>query len=177
MILVRSTDIEMSGDGRTIEGLAFRWDTPSHVTDNGTDRYWEEFSRRSVTKTLSDRPSRPLFVAHEYVNGSVGEVTFRDSSEGLVYVSRTDDNSHAREALKRVNDGVLRSVSVGFAPLKNLTRSDAIRGLVTVRDEIRLAELSLCEKGQHEGAAVLSVRSAAGTPRLDALRRKRTLFL
>lgn len=176
-LLVRTAPIDLSSDGRNLEGLAFPWDRPSMVTDDGgRTRYLEEFSQRSADQTLKMRADRPLFVAHEYLKGSVGEVSFRPSGEGLVFYARMSDTNYAKQTLQDVNDGKLRAVSVGFRPIRSGKRSDP-SGLVTVRNEIAIEELSLAQQGQHEDALVLAVRAIEGTPRLDALRKKKLILL
>ena len=105
---------------------------------------------------------------------------FSPSAEGLVFHARVYDGELPATALERVNSGELRAVSVGFRPLASRTRQDA-DGPITERSEIALEELSLAPQGQHEGALVLSVRSdtqvSQQTPRLDALRRRRSLLV
>lgn len=180
-ILFRSTnDFDVSGDGRTLEGLAFRWDLPSLVEDDEHPKpYLEEFDPRSANQTLRLRALWPLFVEHQHLKGSAGEVLFERSAEGLVFTARTSDSKYAQLTLERVKAGELPEVSAAFYPVHHRTRS-APEGLVTRRTEIRIAELSVAREGQHRGAKVLAIRSAPaaaeGTPRLDALRRKRSLL-
>lgn len=177
-MLYRTADVDVSGDGRSVEGLAFLWNHPSRVTDdNGRTHYREAFHPGSVARTLRQRSTpRPLFVAHAHIGGSVGETTFTPSAEGLVFAARVYDGTLPQAALERVNSGELRAVSVGFRPIVTRTRRDR-EGEITERAEISLDELSLAAQGQHDGAAVLSVRAGQGTPRLDQLRRRRSLLV
>jgi len=176
-LLFRSADFEVEGDGRTLTGIAAKYDHPSKVTDDGVVRYLEEFDPQSAMRSLRMRAERPLFVRHEHLKGSVGETTFEHSaSEGaLLFRARMSDTKYASRTLGRVNDGELPAVSLGFRSLRHLTRSDP-RGPVTRRTEIAVEELSLAEVAQHEGTLVLSVRSESATPRLDALRKRRLLL-
>lgn len=177
-MLYRSTaDADVSGDGRTVSGLAFRWNHPSLVSDDGVTRYRESFPPGCVGRTLRQRTTpRPLFVEHRHVEGSVGETTFTTSDEGLVFESRLYDGVLAEVARERLGRGELPAVSVGFRALATRTRRDA-GGELVERSEIALDELSLCPQGQHDGALVLSVRAAKlGTPRLDRLRQRRLLL-
>lgn len=176
-VLTRSS-LDLSTTGRTLEGLAFRWDHPSMVQDPGSPRYLEEFARGSATKTITERASFPLFAMHQHQTMPLGVANFRASAEGLVFSAPLSKTTAADEALELVNDGALRSVSVGYRAVKNGRRSDP-RGPVTVRQEIGLMELSLAPTGfgQHEGAAVLAVRSLTDTPRLDAARRRAALLV
>lgn len=181
MILFRTADVDVSSDGRNVEGLAFRWNHPSLVSDDGKTRYREQFARGSVARTLSQRTHHPLFVRHEHLAGSVGESTFSPSDEGLMFRARIYDGELPQAALERVSDPKhpehLGAVSIGFRSIADRKRRDA-HGEITERTEIALEELSLAAvgQGQHEGALVLSVRSEPGTPRLDALRRRRILL-
>lgn len=176
-LLIRSADFEVVGDGRTLEGRAFRWETPSAVTDDGgRSRYLEEFDRRSTEQTLRMRSLRPVFVEHEHELGSVGETTFAPADEGLMFRARATDSTYARTTLERVRNGDLSEVSIGFRPLRNLKRTD-VRGTVTRRMEIAIAELSLTHRGQHAGSEILAVRSESATPILDEFRRRRAKLL
>lgn len=176
-LLFRSSDFEIEGDGRTLTGIAAKYNVPSKVTDDGVTRYLEEFDPHSAMRTLKLRAERPLFVRHEHLKGSAGETTFEHSeAEGaLLFRARMNDSKFGQRTLARVNDGELPAVSLGFRSLRHLTRSDP-RGPVTRRLEIAVEELSLAEMAQHEGTLVLSVRSESGTPRLDELRRRKLLL-
>jgi HK97 family phage prohead protease len=176
-----SSEFEVEGDGRTLTGIAARYDVPAKVIDPGmTERYWEEFDPNSAMRTLKQRAERPLFVRHEHLKGSVGETTFEHSqAEGaLLFRARMADTKYGQRTLGRVNDGELPAVSLGFRSIRHHTRSDP-RGPVTRRLEIAVEELSLAEIAQHEGTLVLSVRSegvTVVTPRLDELRRRKLLL-
>ena len=175
-LLIRSTQFDVAGDGRTIEGMAFEWERPAFVEDPGAARYLEEFDRRSAEQTLRMRGHRPVFVEHEHILGSVGETQFTPASEGLMFRARATDSIYAAQTMARVNAGELTAVSIGFRPIRSLKRSDP-RGTVTRRAEISIEELSLAREGQHPGGQILAVRSVPATPRLDELRRQRSLLL
>lgn len=179
MILTRSTtDFDVAGDGRNLEGIAFHWDLPSLVQDDDHPApYLEEFDPKAANQTLRMRALWPLFVEHQHLKGSAGEVLFERSAEGLMFRARTSDSRYAQLTLERVKAGELPEVSIGFRPVRQLRRS-APQGVITRRTEIAIAEMSLAREGQHQGAKVLAIRSAAteGTPRLDALRRQRSLL-
>lgn len=178
-LLFRATpDFEVVGDGRTVEGVAFRWDTPSKVADDGPI-YLEEFDRRATNRSLSMRSLFPVFVKHDHVGGSIAETEFQVGDEGLLFRARVSDLRTAMAKLDEIRNGKLRGASIGFRPLHHLFRQSPA-GRVTRRTEIALAELSFLPEGAHIGSGVLAVRSRpvdmSTTPRLDALRRER-LFL
>lgn len=156
--LTRSIDI--TADGRTLEGLAFRWDHPSLVADPGARPYLEEFARGSTDKTLRERGVFPLLKYHRADRDPVGVVQFRPATEGLMFTAPLSSTTEASETLELVNDGALRSVSVRFTPIKQRRRASA-DGIVTTRTEVRLRELSLAPTGfgLHEGAMVTAVRA------------------
>lgn len=177
--LVRSVDIE-PGDGRTVEGVAYRYDSPSMVRDPGSAPYLEEFSRIAHDKTVRQRPSVPLLVLHdERTRLPVGVATFSDGGDHLRFSARISETRDGDEALALIGDGALRSVSVRFRSLGSRFRQ-AVQGRVTTRTEIALRELSLVPTGfgAHPGAEVLAVRHQLDdTPRLDALRKRRRLLV
>ena len=177
--LVRSIDIE-PGDGRTLTGVAYRYDTPSPVRDPGAPPYLEEFSRSAADKTISQRGTVPLMVLHADHRLPIGVATFERGDSSLIFNARVSETRDGDEALQLVNDGALRSVSVRFRAFGSRQRITP-RGKVTTRTEIGLRELSLVPTGfgAHADAEVLAVRSELdeiSTPRLDALRRRRSLL-
>ena len=189
-ILVRTTAaLDVSSDGRNLEGLALTWEDAELVTDDhGASYYAEAFAARSVTRTLRARSEWPVFVVHNHLAGSVGEVTFAATSEGLAWRARMADTRYAGATLERVTDpdhpdGHLGAVSVGFKPKAQQSRTFPGVGAGVYRTEIALAELSLApaHAAQRSAGKVLAVRSSttadAGTPRLDALRRRRSLLV
>lgn len=176
-LFFRSAEFEVAGDGRNLEGIAMRYDRPSHVSDQGGPRYWEEFDPKAPAQSIKMRALRPVFVEHEHLRGSVAEVSFTQSdAEGaLIFRARMDDSQYAQRTLARINDGELPDVSLGFRSLHHRMRSDPTRGPVTRRTEVAIEEMSLARLSQYEGTKVLSVRSEA-TPRLDDLRRRKLLL-
>jgi len=176
-LLYRSTDFDLSGDGRNLEGVAIRYDTPAKVTDDGSVRYWEEFDPKAARQSIRMRALRPLFVEHDHLRGSVGETSFEhsDTEGALIFRARVSDTKYAISTLARVTDGELPAVSLGYRSLAHLTRSDPTRGPVTRRTQVAIEEMSLTRVAQHEGTLVLSVRAEA-TPRLDALRKRKLLL-
>ncbi len=168
---VRST--ELGTEGRTLVGLAFRWDHPSMVQDPGSRPYLEEFTRTSVTKTLQEHPTVPLLKHHQADRDPVGVAMFRSSAEGLVFEAPVAATREGDELLELVEIGAMTGASVRFAGYKERRRS-SVQGPVTVRTEIGLRELSIVTTGfgAHEGAQVLAVRSELATPRLEVVRQR-----
>lgn len=181
-------------DGRTLIGTAYFFDRPALVRDvvGGvpTAPYLEAFAKNAAAKTLAERKDPwPLFANHQRGVNPLGPVRFEPFGDGMAFEAKLSATHASDEALALVNDGVMRSVSVGFESVKS-GRVATPAGLVTMRQEIRLRELSLCATGfgQVPGAEVLAVRSdddeeggeedgdekvvERGTPRLIELRRR-----
>lgn len=161
--------------GRTLEGLAVPWDRPTRVRDMTGPAYLEAFAPGSADVTIRQHPSFPVFKRHNYAQDPIGVVTFQRSHEGLIFTAALSKTNAADEALELVNDGAMRSVSVGFRPVQHIKRAMA-DGEVTVRTEVALKELSLAPTGfgQYQEALVSSVREEQlTTPILDALQRRR----
>ncbi len=168
-ILFRSSLTLGAAEGRTLSGLAVPWDTPTMVRDliggQPGPRYLEAFAPQSCDITLRAQTPRPVFVGHEYNYGPadpIGAVTFSrsDAEGGLVYEAPLSKTARADEMLELVNDGAMRSVSVGFTPRAASRRMLPGTGEVTMRTEVALRELSLAPTGfgQYAEAGVSAVR-------------------
>lgn len=170
--------------GRTLEGLAFRWDHPSQVADRRGPSYLEEFARTAVDRTLGIQPVHPLGILHPWSPGArtspipVGSVRFSKGSEGLMFRAIVSKTVAGDEALELVDDFALRDVSIGARPIRNSTRMTP-KGRVVRREEMALRELSLVPPGMglHDAAQVLAVRSEQPDRVLLAEYRARALAL
>ena len=185
--LYRATEADISTDGRTLEGRAVYLDRTSRVVDPGGMPYRESFARNAFKKSIQERAGRrfPLMMFHPLAPGArtspvpLGAVDFVVGQESLDFQARVSETVAGTEALALLADGAIGDVSIGFRPIKAKRLRDA-DGDYVMRTEVGLIELSLAPVGlaQHEGAQVLAVRSQAnGTPRLDALRRRRGLLV
>lgn len=166
-MLHRAAESDFNTDGRNLEGIAFRWNTPSRVTDDGIHFYDEAFSPGATDKTLRERAAVPLPVGifHPWrtpdwdapIVSPVGAVKFRSSEEGLVFRARLESSEQAEEARQRLIAGELGDVSVGFVSHKENERDG-----IMYRTEIALYEMSLAPigTGQHKDAKVLAMRAA-----------------
>ncbi|HWL44534.1 MAG TPA: hypothetical protein VNQ73_16460 [Ilumatobacter sp.] len=173
----RSTEIA-DHVGRTLEGIAYKYNHPSRVTDDGWhSSYYEELLRGSDARTLSHRAAFPLTRLHSAHGGvAVGEVSFHrsDNERALLFRAVVDLGRDGDDLLAEIDQW--RDASVTFDPLRTTYRSTQYHGRITQRAEIRLAELALSPVGTGlaAGAEVTLVRSVQpGTPRLDELRRRR----
>jgi HK97 family phage prohead protease len=159
--------VEITAEGRTLIGRAFRWEHPSRVVDPGADPYLEEFPRGSTTKTLAERSDPfPLLNFHRLDLDPLGVARFRPSVEGLMFEAPLSRTRDADDMLELVNDGAMRSVSVRFRPIQSRRRVLDTGDPVVSRTEIALRELSLAPTGfgQHDDAEVLAVRGGDFDP-------------
>ena len=181
---------EFATTGRTLEGVAYRFDHPSRVVDPGKPAYLEAFARGSATKTITERQSFPVDYFHGLMSGTPGArsrwsgevfggVVFRAGADGLEFTAKLSNTRGADEMLDLIIDGAIGDVSIAAYPIKTSNR-----GGVTWRDEIAIAALSLAPvgMGQHDGAKVLAVRArdgdgGYGAARLEALRRRRAVIV
>lgn len=181
-LIHRATEHNVTG--RTIEGLAYRFDHASRVVDPGKPPYMEAFSRGSANKTLKERGTYPLAYFHglsadtpgsrsRFAGETFGPVVFRAGPDGLEFEATLSNTRGADEMLELLSDGAVGDVSIAAWPIKSSRRDN-----IVWRDEISIAELSLAPvgHGQHAGAKVLAMRADNRT-RLEALRRRRALLI
>lgn len=177
---------EHTFEGRTLEGIAYRFEHPSRVVDPGKPAYMEAFARGSATKSIREKGRFPVDYYHGLMSGTpgarsrwsgevFGSVMFANGSDGLEFTATISRTRGGDEMLELLGDGALGDVSIAAYPVKTSTRSG-----VVWRDEIALAALSLAPvgTGQHDGAKVLAMRADGDTaPLLADLRRRRALLI
>ena len=165
--------------GRTLEGVAYRYERPSRVSDDHfRTNYFEEIMKRADAKTIGDRPSFPLHRLHDRDVDPIGDVTFHhsDTEDALLFVATVNRSDAGDELLE---DEGWRDVSVGFKPLRNSFRQSPHYGKVVQRREIKIVELSVAPTGTglHKGAEITVVRAAEhSTPLLDHYTRRARLL-
>lgn len=163
-ILNRATEIA-DFTGRTLEGVAYRYDYPSRVTDDGWQTsYFEEVLRGCDRRTLLHRSVFPLTKLHSSHGGhQVGAVTFArsDDERALMFTATVDHGRPGDELIAALDEW--SDVSVTFAALRNSARETPHHGRIVQRAEIRLEELALTPSGTGlaKGAEVLALRSTA----------------
>jgi HK97 family phage prohead protease len=150
-------EVRTEGDGRTIAGILAPFGKTARVND-GSGPYLEGFDRGAFAKTIRDRADRvKLFANHSHRTGgmAIGTATLlREDASGLYGELHIAGVPAGDEALTLVRDGAADSFSVGFMPIKSVTR-----GRVTWRTEVKLREVSLTSLPAYEDARVLAVRS------------------
>jgi hypothetical protein len=189
-ILSRAAPAPAIVEGRTLEGIAYRYDHPSKVTDGG-DPYFEEFLVGCDTKTIRDRGVFPLGMWHPWSSNAglmpaqpVGSVRFEpsDAEHALMFSATVSRTRLGDEALELVRDRASEDVSVSYRPVRERPRRASNGAIIIGRAEIAIRELSLAPTGlgQHDDAKVLVMRAhpAQQRPldRLEQSRRRRLLL-
>jgi hypothetical protein len=170
VIINRATIERPTLEGRTLEGIAYRYDHPSRVSDDGVEFYNEAFGFGCDAKTIADRAAFPLGWWHPWSSNAgksptqpLGSVEFRPSKaeNALLFTAGVSRTRLGDEALELVRDRAAEDVSVSYKPISSLRRRRGAE-YVTVRTEIKIRELSLAPTGLglHDDAKVLVMRAA-----------------
>lgn len=143
------TDIECSGESRTIRGVAVPWGVVGRVSDGRKVRFEPgSIDPTALPISLRDhdrtRPIGKVFEAHD--DGA--------ALRAAIKVSATRDGD---EALVLAGDKVLRALSVGVNPTRHRMEGD-----VLVVEAGEWDELSVLISGAFEGAEITEI--AASTP-------------
>jgi Escherichia/Staphylococcus phage prohead protease len=177
-------------DGRNLHGVAVPFGVITRVNDGGPS-YREGFNRSAFTKSMKERGARPipLLERHAWQPGAtsdpqpLGPTTFRVTPAALEFHARLSATRRADEVLALVNDGIYGDVSIGFRAFRTRPGKPDQDGPWLERMEAEAFELSIATvgTGAYPGAVVTAVRTAASvpsaTPRLDELRRRRSLLI
>lgn len=195
-IINRATIEPAVVEGRTLEGIAYRYDHPSRVSDDGRSFYLEEFAPGCDAKTIADRANVfPVGWFHPWSSNAgrapsqpLGSVRFTnsDTEAALMFQATISKTQLGDEALELVRDRAAEDVSVSYRIRSTITRLNTRRERIQRRTEIAIRELSLAPTGlgQHEDARVLAMR-AEHVPddearheltRLEQSRRRRLLL-
>ncbi|TCU48341.1 HK97 family phage prohead protease [Curtobacterium sp. PhB146] len=150
---VRAVDQE----ARTVTGIAVPWDEPTTIRD-WDGEYTEQFARGSVR----DSDDSLLYWRHTEPIGRI--ISHRDTDAGWEITAAISSTPRGDEAYTLLRDGVIRSFSVGFRPVRSSV--DEETGAVT-REEVTVAEVSVVPMPAYRGADVTDVRhqSTTTTPR------------
>lgn len=186
MTLQRAT-AETELVGRRLEGIAYRYNYPSRVTDDDwASSYYEEIVRGADRRTLAHRATFPLTQLHLQKGGAeIGTTTFHhsDDERALMFRAVVDPGRPGDELLEQIDEW--RDASVTFDPLRTGRRHTPHHGPIIQRSEIRIVDLSLNPNGTAlaKGAEVLAVRASttpgetSPTPALEQARRARARLL
>jgi HK97 family phage prohead protease len=157
------SELEISGDGRTVTGLLAPYNAPAWV-DDGFGPYWEMFVPGCFSRCLRGSPSYlKLQLEHDGHWVGRGNV-WKDGSQGLAAELRLDDTEAGREAAFKVRDGQTPGLSLAFrigeSPDANSYRS--LNGKkVLARQKVKaLHHAALCQFPAYKEAQVTAVRNA-----------------
>lgn len=150
----RTAEFEMrateDGDGRTLEGHAAVWDTPTRIS-GWEGEFDEQIARGAFKKTLRERmPVLQFDHGHDARTGSVpiGKIeTLREDAHGLYVKARLFDNPVVEPIRQAIEGGAINGMSFRFQVVRDdwtePSDKDRSKGAVprrTVR-EVRLFEL------------------------------------
>ena len=150
---------DTDGDGRTVEGYAYRW---GELTDGGgTAEYGElaeGFDRGAFVDAIADRGGRPWPMLDRHKGTTVAGITFTEDDTGLAYRGRLLDTQAARDYAASVpagNDGV----SLEFM-YRGATSQKRGKSIIHTRIP-RIAALAGAYVPAHQGASV-ALRETGG---------------
>jgi HK97 family phage prohead protease len=144
---------DISADGRTIEGWAFKWGTPYRVSDDGGRTFYKEkWKYRCTSRSISHR--RNMFELQvEHGNDRVGITEFLERNEGLWFQAEIEPDRE--ELIEEVKRGSKRGVSVRYAKVQQQQDDDVVEIL-----EANLRELSITDNPQYKEDARIEVLRA-----------------
>ena len=150
---------DAEGDGRTVEGYAYRWGELTEA--GGTAEYGdlaEGFDRGAFVEAIASRGERPWPMLDRHKGTTVAGVTFTEDETGLAYRGRLLDTQAARDYAASVpagNDGV--SLEFMYRGAKSVKRGRSI-----IHTHIpRIAALAGAYVPAHQGASV-ALRDTGG---------------
>lgn len=158
-----ASDLEVTGDGRTVTGLLAPYNQPAKV-DDGFGPYWEMYKPGCFDRCLRGSPSYLRFHL-EHDGRWVGRGhAWRDTPQGLYADLRLDDTEAGREAAFKVRDGQTPGLSLAFrigaAPDANGFETVNGKKVLARRKVKALHHVALCQFPAYATAQVEAVRSA-----------------
>lgn len=143
---------DAGGDGRTVRIRMVRWDVPSPTPEG----YREAFARGAFAGV---DPAAVTIESMRHGGQLVGRgQAIEELEDGGYLEARISRTPAGDELLALIDDGVLRQASVAYREISGRTRR---QGDVLVREAVDLWRVAVVERGVHDGAAVVAVRSAA----------------
>lgn len=156
-IIERAAD--PGGDGRTVRIRMVRWETPSPTPEG----YREAFAKGAFAGT---DPSKVTIESMRHGGPLVGRGTEIDEADDAGYLTaRIAKTPAGDELLTLIDEGVVNQASVAYRETEGGTRR---QGDVLVRQKVDLWRVAVVERGVHEGAGVVSVRSSEG-PKVEMI--------
>jgi HK97 family phage prohead protease len=137
--------VQSSGDGRTIYGIAVPYNAPTRIDGN----LIEQFARSAFNHQLN-RPQRVKFAREHMALGGelIGAASvLRDDPAGLYVELRVSRTKTGDDTLELVRDGALNELSIAFREGRNRK----LPGGITERVEADLREVAVVRSAQAVG--------------------------
>src|SRR3954464_3705808 len=166
-LLIRAitSDLSLTGDGRTVTGLLAPYNEIARV-DDGFGPYWETYDPGCFTRCIKGSASY-LRLQLEHTGHWVGRGhAWRDGPAGLAAELRLDDTEAGREAAFKIRDGQTPGLSLAFrTSASDPTRRHPDGRSVVHRQRVKaLHHVALCQTPAYSQAQVTAVRSAPDGP-------------
>lgn len=172
-------DLNVRGDGRTVEAYAAIYDTPAEIHDSHGD-YMEVVSRGAFDRMLSrwnNAQERPVVLYNHgmTMHGTPSDiysvpigvpVEIRNDQKGLFTVSRYNDGEDAERILRAIDNGAItgysfRGKAYQSKPMGRPGRARPGAALPTItRTELGLNDFGPTPAPYYTGASIMAVRSA-----------------
>lgn len=138
-------EVVQHSDGRTLEGYAAVFDSPTHVRD-WAGEYDESFARNAFDRTLREKTPKLMF--EHGLHPLIGKMPLgvfqqlQPDSKGLYIRARLSDNWLIQPVRDAIADGAVDGMSVNFNPYKGGDKwSQRTGGLSRTVTEAKLKEL------------------------------------
>lgn len=148
-------ELEVGGDGRTIEARIVPYGVPATVSDGG-EPYEEEWVKGAFERQV-DAANRVLMnVEHEQgFRGIIGHgVSLDERDDGLYGSFRVLEGDDGNKALQLVRENILGGVSLEAVSLSSKRENGVVQ-----RIRAHLDKVALCRSPAFKEAQVLAVRS------------------
>lgn len=138
---------EVNQEERTVSGIAVPFGQAVEIGG-----YKEAFERGA----FDDDVEATLFYGHDHRSGGlpIGKlISSKNTDDGYAIEARISNTPKGDEVYSLLKDGVLKRFSVGFEPIKSVTRDG-----VVVRTKAALREVSVVPMPAYSGAVIAEVR-------------------
>lgn len=152
---VPDLEVRLSGDGRTVYGIAVPWAAPTKIDDELV----EQFAPGAFNHQLKDAHRVKFEREHVELGGTlIGALTLmRNDPAGLYVEMRASRTPVGDETLELIKDGALDQLSIKFRERQNRR----LAGGITERVKAHLAAVAVVMEGAYgDKAMAAGVRSA-----------------
>jgi HK97 family phage prohead protease len=161
---VRTFDAELRavGEGRTIEGLAAPFNSPTTIRD-AFGEFTETILPGAFSKTIAERSGKiKLLAQHNRSAFPLGNIPrLSEDAQGLRMEAIVANTTAGNDALALVDERVVMGLSIGFHVMDQTWNADFTDRQIS---EIKLMEISLVAEPAYADAGVTGVRDINGLP-------------